>query len=96
MRGPLHSNSLVPFKKRREAYHLPGGQDGACALERLDPGLSAEEQSYVRRYLSYADALLEKVKESIPSSRGRETSRRGGAAWQPAKKKKETSREKAA
>jgi hypothetical protein len=50
----------VPFKKRREAYHLPGaGHDGeASALERLDPGLSAEEQSYVRRYLAYANSFL--------------------------------------
>jgi hypothetical protein len=59
---PLHSNNLVPFKKRREAYHLPvaGGHDGAeSALERIDPGLSAEEQSYVRRYLAYANSFLE-------------------------------------
>jgi len=61
MRGPLHSNNLVPFKKRREAYHLPeaGYDSEASALERIDPGLSAEEQGYVRHYLAYADSFLE-------------------------------------
>jgi hypothetical protein len=76
MRGPLHSNNLVPFKKRREAYHLPAAEhDGeASVVERLDPGLSAEEQSYVRRYLAYADSFLENAPRAARA-------RRNGHAW---------------
>jgi hypothetical protein len=69
--SPLHSYNLVPFKKRREAYHLPGsGRDSeASALERIDPGLSAEEQGYVRRYLAYADSFLENAQRAARASR---------------------------
>ena len=72
----LHSNNLVPFKKRQEAYHLPvAGHDGeASALERTDPGLSAEEQGYVRRYLAYADSFLENAQREPRASRN-------GDAW---------------
>jgi hypothetical protein len=68
---PLHSNNLVPFKKRREAYHLPeaGYDSEASALERIDPGLSAEEQRYVRRYLAYADSFLENAPRAARAHR---------------------------
>jgi len=66
----------VPFKKRSEAYHLPeGGYDReASALERIDPGLSAEEQGYVRRYLAYADSFLENAPRAARA-------RRNGNTW---------------
>jgi hypothetical protein len=71
MRGPLHSNNLVPFKKRREAYHLPeaGYDSEASALERTEPGLNAEEQGYVRRYLAYADSFLENAQQGARASK---------------------------
>ena len=60
MSNHLHSNHLVPFKKRRDVYHLPGG--AADREERLtsqvDHDLSAEEQGFIRHYLGYADTLL--------------------------------------
>jgi hypothetical protein len=39
-------------------------------MERLDPGLSVEEQSYVRRYLAYADTFLKNAKKELPSIKG--------------------------
>jgi hypothetical protein len=76
MRGPLHSNNLVPFKKRRDGYHLPeAGHDGEPSeLERLDPSLSVEEQSFVRRYVTYADSFLENAQRERRVSRN-------GDAW---------------
>jgi hypothetical protein len=60
----------VPFKKRREAYHLPGGEhNGDDPLERLDPSLSVEEQGFVRRYLAYADSFLENAQRRARASR---------------------------
>ena len=89
MTGPLHSNNLVPFKKRRDGYHLPGAeQDGeASTVERLDPGLSTEEQGFIRHFLDYADTLLERTNENLPLDHDIE-------AW--ACVEKETFREKTA
>jgi hypothetical protein len=57
---PLHSWNLVPFKKRRDAYDIPGmarGEDQRL-IDQVDPDLSPEEQSFIRHYLGYADTLL--------------------------------------
>jgi hypothetical protein len=72
MRDPLHSNNLVPFKRRRNGYLLPGGTEDseAQAMERVDPDLSVEEQGYVRHYLAYADTFLQNAKEELWSPDG--------------------------
>jgi hypothetical protein len=59
MTDQLHSQNLVPFKKRRGPYHIPGmtGENEERPLE-VDHDLNAEEQRYVRHYLGFADALL--------------------------------------
>jgi hypothetical protein len=60
---PLHSWNLVPFKKRRDVYDIPGvarGEDQRL-LDQVDPDLSPEEQSFIRHYLGYADTLLRSV-----------------------------------
>jgi hypothetical protein len=61
----LNSRNLVPFKRGRNGYHLPGGVEEA--EERLaggvDHDLSPEEQGFVRHYLGYADHLLRSVEE---------------------------------
>jgi hypothetical protein len=56
----LDSKNLVPFKKRRNGYHLPGLQKEAeeQVIEEVDPELRPEEQGYVRHYLAYADVML--------------------------------------
>jgi hypothetical protein len=59
MTDPLHSQNLVPFKKRRGPYHIPGltGENEEHALD-VDHDLSRDEERYIRHYLGYADALL--------------------------------------
>jgi hypothetical protein len=62
---PLHSWNLVPFKKRREVYDIPGvarGEDQRF-IDHVDDDLSPEEQSFIRHYLGYADTLLNSVPE---------------------------------
>jgi hypothetical protein len=61
----LNSKNLVPFKRGRNGYHLPGGLEEAEGLltDRVDHDLSPEEQGFVRHYLSYADQLLRSVEE---------------------------------
>lgn len=72
MREPLHSNNLVPFKKRRDGYHLPGGagDEEEDLIDQVDPDLSPEEQGFVRHYLAYADLFLESVRQEAPSQNG--------------------------
>ena len=59
----LDSKNLVPFKKRRNGYHLPGLQKEAeeQVIDEVDPELRPEEQGFVRHFLSYADVLLKKA-----------------------------------
>ena len=59
----LDSTNLVPFKKRRNGYHLPGLQKEAeeQVVDEVDPELRPEEQGFVRHFLSYADILLRKA-----------------------------------
>lgn len=56
----LDSKNLVPFKKRRNGYHLPGltKEVEEQVIDEVDPELRPEEQGYVRHYLGYADVLL--------------------------------------
>ena len=55
----LRSKNLVPFKKRHGRYKIPGmSTENQVLMDRVDPDLSAEEQTYVRHYLGYADALV--------------------------------------
>ena len=63
MGGPvdhLDSKNLVPFKKRRNGYRLPGltKQEEEKVIDEVDPDLRPEEQGYVRHYLGYADVML--------------------------------------
>lgn len=61
----LRSKNLVPFKKRNGRYKIPGmTSENEVLMDRVDPDLSPEEQSYVRHYLGYADALMRSVEEN--------------------------------
>ena len=61
----LRSKNLVPFKKRNGRYKIPGmTSENEVLMDRVDADLSAEEQSYVRHYLGYADALIKGVEEN--------------------------------
>src|SRR5438270_5527762 len=67
----LRSKNLVPFKKRRGRYKIPGmTTENHVLMDRVDPDLSAEEQSYVRHYLGYADALIRSAEENASSETG--------------------------
>src|SRR5512140_2592743 len=61
----LRSKNLVPFRKRHGRYNIPGmTSENQILMDRVDPDLSPEEQSYVRHYLGYADALMRSVEEN--------------------------------
>jgi hypothetical protein len=67
----LRSKNLVPFKKRHGRYKIPGmTTENQVLMDRVDPDLSAEEQSYVRHYLGYADALIRSAEENASSEPG--------------------------
>ena len=65
MTDQLHSKNLVPFKKRRGAYSIPGmtAEAEERSLEQIDHDLSPEEQRFIRHYVGYADTLLKSVPE---------------------------------
>lgn len=73
----LDSDNLVPFKRRRNGYHLPGLQKEAeeKVIDEVDPELRPEEQGFVRHFLGYADVFLnhasttpeEELSEEAPS-----------------------------
>ena len=64
---------LTPFRKRDEG--MPESAATGENLADLDPNLRADEESYVRHYLNYADRLLssesakDSKKEERPSER---------------------------
>lgn len=63
----LRSKNLVPFKKRHGRYKIPGmTSENEILMDRVDPDLSPEEQSYVRHYLGYADALIKSAEDKAP------------------------------
>lgn len=65
----LRSKNLVPFKKRPGRYNIPGmTTEDQVLMDRVDPDLSAEERSYVRHYLGYADALIRSAEENASSA----------------------------
>jgi hypothetical protein len=67
----LRSKNLVPFKKRHGRYKIPGmTTENQVLMDRVDADLSAEEQSYVRHYLGYADALIRSAEENASSEPG--------------------------
>lgn len=55
----------MPFKKRRDPYHIPGmtGENEEHTLEQVDHELSREEQRFIRHYLGYADVFLKNAPE---------------------------------
>ena len=61
----LDSKNLVPFRKRRNGYHLPGLMKEASEqiIDEVDPELRPEEQSFVRHFLGYADVMLKNAEE---------------------------------
>ncbi len=67
----LRSKNLVPFKKRHGRYKIPGMRsENEILMDRVDPDLSPEEQSYIRHYLGYADALIRGAEENaLPEPR---------------------------
>jgi hypothetical protein len=61
----LKSKNLVPFKKRHGRYKIPGmTSESQILMDHVDADLSQEEQSYVRHYLGYADALIRSAEEN--------------------------------
>jgi hypothetical protein len=67
----LRSKNLVPFKKRHGRYKIPGmTTENEVLMDRVDADLNAEEQSYVRHYLGYADALIRSAEEHASSEPG--------------------------
>ncbi|MGC2698133.1 MAG: hypothetical protein WA738_20280 [Candidatus Angelobacter sp.] len=62
----LESKNLVPFKRRRTGYHLFGlaREEGEGITDAVDPELRADEQSFVRHYLGYADTMLRHAEEN--------------------------------
>ena len=61
----LNSKNLVPFRKRRGRYKIPGlAPEDKVSMDRIDPDLNSEEQSYVRHYLGYADTFIKMTEES--------------------------------
>jgi hypothetical protein len=61
----LRSKNLVPFKKRRGRYKIPGmTAENEALMDRVDPDLNQEEQSYVRHYLGYADTFIRMTEEN--------------------------------
>jgi len=66
MADQLNSKNLVPFKKRRGAYDIPGmtRENEEHTLDDVDQDLSREEQRFIRHYLGYADALLKSAPDS--------------------------------
>jgi hypothetical protein len=61
----LRSKNLVPFRKRHGRYKIPGmTPEHEVLMDRVDPDLSPEEQSYIRHYLGYADALIRGAEEN--------------------------------
>jgi len=65
MTDQLNSKNLVPFKKRRGAYSIPGmtGENEEHLIDQVDHDLSPEERRFIRHYVSYADTLLNSVPE---------------------------------
>lgn len=62
----LRSKNLVPFKKRTGRYNIPGmTSENEILMDRVDADLSPEEQTYVRHYLGYADALIKGAEDNV-------------------------------
>jgi hypothetical protein len=78
----LRSKNLIPFKKRHGWYKIPGVTTENHVMDRVDADLSAEEQSYVRHYLSYADALIKGAEKNAEPEPG-EAPETAGAAQVP-------------
>ncbi len=72
MTDQLHSKNLVPFKKRRGVYTIPGmtAESDERSLEHLDHDLSPEEQRFIRHYVGYADTLLKSATEQDLAQQG--------------------------
>jgi hypothetical protein len=64
----LRSRNLVPFKKRRGKYNIPGlASEHDVLIDRVDADLSSEERGFVRHYLGYADIFLKNAEENEPT-----------------------------
>ncbi len=71
MTDQLNSKNLVPFKKRRGAYDIPGmtrENNEDHTLDDVDHDLSRDEQRFIRHYLGYADALLKSAPDNVSGS----------------------------
>ncbi len=85
MTDQLNSKNLVPFKKRRGAYDIPGmtGENEEHTLDDVDHDLSREEQRFIRHYLGYADALLKSAPDSASGPPEKNSLRQAKAADAP-------------
>jgi len=75
MADHLDSKNLVPFKRRRNEYHLPGLQKEAeeQVIDEVDPELRPEEQGFVRHFLGYADIFLKHANATAEEELSEET-----------------------
>ncbi|MGC2743298.1 MAG: hypothetical protein WA672_08925 [Candidatus Angelobacter sp.] len=70
----------MPFKKRHGRYKIPGMTTiSHVSMDRVDADLNPEEQTYIRHYLGYADALIRSAEENA-SSEPREALENTGSA----------------
>jgi hypothetical protein len=75
----LRSKNLVPFKKRNGRYKIPGlTKENEVLMDHVDADLSTEEQTYVRHYLGYADALIRGAEENALPGPSEADSRENG------------------
>ena len=81
----LNSKNLVPFKKRRGAYDIPGmtRENEEHTLDDVDHDLSREEQRFIRHYLGYADAMLKSAPNSVSGPQEKNSSQNAKAADAP-------------
>jgi hypothetical protein len=84
----LNSKNLVPFRKRRGRYKIPGmAVENQVSMDRVDPDLSQEEQTYVRHFLGYADAFIRAAEDNAfaePGAADSQDNALPSAAEQPA------------
>lgn len=81
----LDSKNLVPFKRRRNGYHLPvlTKEIEEQVIDEVDPELRPEEQGYVRHYLAYADVMLKNAEEEAEAAPEEEPSGQSTAPKAP-------------
>ena len=99
MTDQLNSKNLVPFKKRRGAYSIPGmtGKDEERLIDRVDHDLSSEERRFINHYVNYADTLLKRTADmDLVSEKSASTVPEGSTTTEIAERKNEPALKNAA